>query len=226
MRAGVGLTALLTAGEKGDAIVDAPGDGATLFSVKGAGVDAGATTGLLAVLTGSGFAGVSTSTSAHGGAGAETDFGDGSAGVEADHGGACGWVGGHEASRGVSGLGASGSSSVFGSGRMGAETSASVISMSTEGSGVGSFAGVSSLCAVSGRGSVDVSMAKGSSSGGDGGSGEGLFEDTSFKAGDLASLFTDVDRTRSRCSLSSWACCKSLRLNDMGGFNWRGLTQV
>jgi hypothetical protein len=46
-------------------------------------------------------------------------------------------------------------------------------------------------------------MAEGSSSGGDGGSGEGLFEDKSFKAGDLASIFTDVDRIRSRCSLSS-----------------------
>jgi hypothetical protein len=41
------------------------------------------------------------------------DFGDGSVGVEADHGGADGWFGGHEGSRGVSGLGASGISSVF-----------------------------------------------------------------------------------------------------------------
>lgn len=132
------------------------------------------------------------------------DFGDGSVGSEADHGGADGWLGGQEVSRGVWGLGASGSSSVFGSGGLGAATSASIISTSTVGSGEGSLAGVSSLCClVSGTGSVDVSIAEGSSRGGDGGSGEGLFEDTSFRAGDRTSIFTDVDRIRSRCSLSS-----------------------
>ena len=82
-------------------------------------------------------------------------------------------------------------------------SSMSSISTSTVGGGVGSFAGVSSLCLVSGTVSVDMSMAEGSSSGGDGGSGEGLFEDTSLKAGDVASILTDVDRMRSRCSLSS-----------------------
>ena len=65
---------------------------------------------------------------------------------------------------------------------------------------------------------VEMSIAEGSSRGGDGGSGDGLFDDTSFKAGDLASILTDVDRIRSRCSLSSCACCRSLRLKDSGGF--------
>lgn len=64
MRAGVGLTALLTAGEKGEAIVAGAGEGATVFSGTGVEADAGATTALLAVLAASGFAGVSTSISA------------------------------------------------------------------------------------------------------------------------------------------------------------------
>jgi hypothetical protein len=58
------LTALLTAGEKGEAIVDGAGEGATVFSDTGVAVDVGATTGSLTVLTASGFAGVSTSISA------------------------------------------------------------------------------------------------------------------------------------------------------------------
>jgi len=48
-----------------------------------------------------------------------------------------------------------------------------------------------------------MSIAEGSSSGGDGGNGEGLLDDTSLRAGDLISTLTDVDRIRSRCNLSS-----------------------
>jgi hypothetical protein len=47
-------------------------------------------------------------------------------------------------------------------------------------------------------GAVEVSITGGSSNGGDGGSGEGLLEDTSLRVGDLLSIFTDVDRMRSR----------------------------
>lgn len=145
------------------------------------------------------------------------DFGDGSAGIEADHGGSGGCIDGCGASLGGSGAGTSDASSCFGWEILGIVSSGSVISTSTVGCGVGSFAGVSSLCLVSGTESVDISIAVGSSSGGDGGNGDGLFDDTSFKAGDLASILTDVDRIRSRCSLSSCACSKSLRLNESGG---------
>lgn len=119
---------------------------------------------------------------------------------------------------GGSGADTSAGSSCFGSEILTVVSSESVISTSTGGCGIGSFAGVSSLCLVSGAGSVEISIAEGSSRGGDGGSGDGLFDDTSFKAGDLASILTDVDRIRSRCSLSSCACCRSLRLKDSGGF--------
>ena len=94
------------------------------------------------------------------------------------------------------------------------------------GGGVVSFAGVGSRGVISTVGPVEVSMADGSSSGGEGGSGEGLFEDTSLRVGDLRSILTDVDRMRSRWILSSWACCRSLRLNDRGGFMSRGLAQL
>lgn len=64
MRAGVALTALLTAGEKGDAIVDAAGEGAAAFSVTGAELDAEVMGVLLTALAESCFTGVSTSISA------------------------------------------------------------------------------------------------------------------------------------------------------------------
>lgn len=109
-----------------------------------------------------------------------------------------------ESSTGASCAGASSSSSVLSStGLVSVASSASPISTSIVGVGFGSFAGVSSLCLESGTDSVDISMAVGSSKGGEGGRGEGFVEETSFKAGDLLSNLTDVDRIRSRCSLSS-----------------------
>jgi hypothetical protein len=96
--------------------------------------------------------------------------------------------------------------------------SVSSMSTSTVGVGVDSLAGVGSLARASVPGEVDKSTEEGSSSGGEGGKGEGLFEDMSLRVGDLLSFFTDVDSKRSRCTLSSCACCNSLRLNDRGGF--------
>ena len=218
--------ALFTAGEKGEAMVIVVGERAIVLSVVVPDVDAGVTARLLSVMTNSSFSGVSTlrSTDLGGGSAADLgDLGDDSLGIADDHGGAGGCVGGFDASRGVSGAGASGSSSGFdGSGGFGSVKSASPISTSAVGSGVGSFSGVSSLCRVSDTGSVEISIAEGSSSGGDGGKGDGLLDDTSFRAGDLISIFTDVERIRSRCNLSSWACCRSFRLNDRGGLIWRG----
>jgi len=43
-----------------------------------------------------------------------------------------------------------------------------------------------------------MSMAEDSSIGGEGGNGNGLLADTSLSTGDLASVFTDADRIRSR----------------------------
>lgn len=199
------------------------------LSVKRAGVVPGVTTALLVALFKSSFRGGSTWRSLDSGGGSIVEVGDGSAAVEDDHGGAGGCMGGCEAPNeasgaGTWGAGASGSSSSLGSeGFEALASSASPISTSTVGGGVGSFAGVSSLCLESGTGSVDMSIADGSSRGGDSGSGEGLFDDTSFKVGDLLSILTDVERIRSRCNLSSCACCRSLRLNDIGGFISRAL---
>lgn len=109
-----------------------------------------------------------------------------------------------ESSTGASSAGTSVSSSVLSStGPASTASSASPISTSIVGVGVGSFAGVSSLCLESGTDSVDISIAVGSSSGGEGGRGEGFVEETSFKAGDLLSSLTDADRIRSLCNLSS-----------------------
>jgi len=207
-------------------MIEMPGDCATALSLRTDEVDPGVTARLLLVLPKSSFEGISTCRSAVFGVRPVMDLGDGSAGVEADHGGSGGCIDGCGASLGGSGAVTSGASSCFGSEALGLVSSGSVISTSTVGCGVGSFAGVSSLCLVSGTGSVEMSIAVGSSSGGDGGSGDGLFDDTSFRAGDLASTLTDVDRIRSRCNLSSCACCKSLRLNESGGFIWRGLMQI
>jgi len=220
------LRALFTAGEKGEAMAVMVGERAIVLSVMAPDVDPGVTARLLSVVTNSSFPGISAlrSIGLNWGSGADLgDLGDESLGVADDHGGAGGCVGGCEVSRGVSGSGASGSSSGFdGSEGFGSVISASLISTLTVGSGVGSFSGVSSLCLVSDTGSVEISIAEGSSSGGDGGNGEGLLDDTSLRAGDLISILTDVDRIRSRCNLSSWACCRSLRLNESGGLIWRG----
>lgn len=125
-------------------------------------------------------------------------------GSDDDHGGAGGGRGGSDGSwEGSGGAGASGISSTLGSVESEVFTSASSISTSLVGGGVGSFAGVGSRVPMIIVGSADMSMAEESSSGGDGGRGEGLFEDTSLRAGDLASIFTDEDRMRSRMSLSS-----------------------
>jgi hypothetical protein len=59
---------------------------------------------------------------------------------------------------------------------------------------------------VAGSASIVISIADESSCGGDNGKGDGLLEDTSLRPGDLFSILTDVERIRSRCSLSSWAC--------------------
>lgn len=218
--------ALLTAGENGDAIVDELGDCAIVPSVNTAATEPGVTTRLLVGLCKSSFAGNSTWTSLESGGGPDVDLGDGSAGVDGDHGGAGGCMGGCDDTNETSGAGASGSSSIWGSGGFGIlASSASPMSTSAVGVGVDSFAGVSSLCLESGTDSAEMSIAEASSRGGDGGSGEGLFEETSLRVGDLLSILTDVDRNRSRCSLSSCACCSSLRLNDNGGFISRGLIQ-
>lgn len=196
LRTGVGLTASWTAGENGEAI--AIGD-----STDGVPVTPGVTTELaLKGLLNSGFAGMSTWRS--------TDLAGSSkigTGESRADGGAGGCIGFGEASLGASTAGASGISSTFGSGAVGAAaSSASFMSTSAAGAGDDSFAGVNSFGGGTDAGSRVISIAEGSSNGGDGGSGDGLFEDTSFRAGDLPSIFIDADRIRSRCSLSSCAC--------------------
>jgi hypothetical protein len=115
------------------------------------------------------------------------------------HGGAGGLGGGSVVPGETSEAGASGISSIFGSVGFGVVASASPMSTSAGGGGgVVSFAGVGSRGVTSTMGPEDKSIAEGSSSGGEGGSGEGLFEVTSFKIGDLRSVLTDVDRMRSR----------------------------
>jgi hypothetical protein len=59
LRAGAGLRALFTAGENGDAILEVPGDCATVLSLKIEEVDPGVTARLLLVLTKSSFVGIS-----------------------------------------------------------------------------------------------------------------------------------------------------------------------
>jgi len=87
LRAGATFTALLTAGENGEAIVGIVGGCTMAFSVAGA-VGAGVTALLLAALAKSSFEGISAGVSTSGGH--AMDFGDGSDGVEADQGGAGG----------------------------------------------------------------------------------------------------------------------------------------
>jgi hypothetical protein len=144
----------------------------------------------------SGFAGISTWKST-------ADFdgvSEGTSEVTSDegHGGAGGLGGGSVVPGETSEAGASGISSTFGSVGFGVVTSASPISTSAVGGGVVSLAGVGSRGVTSTVGPEDKSIADGSSSGGEGGSGEGLFEVTSFRIGDLRSILTEVDRMRSR----------------------------
>lgn len=152
----------------------------------------------------SGFAGMSTFMS--------TDFmdpsalgvGDCRAGEVAGHGGAGGCIEDCATSFVGSAVGASGISSTLGSALFdAAASSASAMSMSALGPGETSFAGVNSFGRGTEAGSRVISIAEDSSSGGDGGSGDGLFEATSFKAGDLPSILMEAERIRSRCSLSS-----------------------
>ena len=145
--------------------------------------------------------------------------GDCRAGDVAGIGGAGGCIEDCATSFVVSAAGASGISSTLGSSTFDAAvSSASAISTSAFGAGDASFAGVSSFGRGIEAGSSVISIAEESSNGGDGGNGDGLFEVTSFKAGDLPSILTEAERIRSRCSLSSCACCRSLRLKDTGGF--------
>jgi hypothetical protein len=197
----MGLTALLTAGENGEPIAILLGDCAAAVLVMKFDVEPGVSMELdAAVLDTSAFVGMSTWRS--------TDFLDGVSGgaVDDGHGGAAGSVGCGIVPGETSEGGASGISSILGSGGLGVVTSASPISMSLFGGGVDSLAGVGSRGVVSIVGPPDVSIVEGSSSGGEGGSGEGLFDDTSLSAGDPRSIFTDVDLRRSRWSLSSCAC--------------------
>jgi hypothetical protein len=145
-----------------------------------------------AVLDDSDFVGISTWRS--------TDIFDGVSGgaVDDGHGGAGGLFGCCIVLGETSEGGASGISSTLGSGGFGVVTSASPISISLLGGGVDSLAGVGSRGVVSIVGPPDVSITEWSSSGGEGGSGEGLFDDTSLRTGDPRSSFTDVDLRRSR----------------------------
>lgn len=114
---------------------------------------------------------------------------------------------------------ASGISSDFGESGLGlVASSASCISTSGEGAGVGSFAGIVSFPVTIAASSVlAVTCIADSSTGGDG-AGEGLFDVTSLSAGERASAFTDADadRLRSRYCLSSAACCSSFFVKDIG----------
>ena len=208
-RAGVGLTASCTAGEKGKAI--ATGDSVLSVSVTPEMIAELAENGLLS----SGFAGVSTSMFAVFTASSALGPGD----CRGGEGGAGGFIGASEPSFEGSSTGASGISSTLGTTSFGAVTSsASAMSTSAVGAGDTSFAGVSSFDCGSGVESSMTSIAGVSSNGGEGGSGDGLFEVTSLSVGDLPSSLMEADRIRSRCSLSSCACWRSLRLNDIGGF--------
>jgi hypothetical protein len=188
----MGFTALLTAGEKGDPIGRLPGDcaialpGNTFETAPGVTIGTGPTE-----FARSSFAGISTWRLM----GFE---GVSEVGVDDGHGGAGGLSGGSEVRGETSEVGASAISSTLASVNFGVVTSASSMSTSTVGGGVVSLAGVGSRGVISTVGPFEVSMAEGSSSGGEGGSGEGLFEDTSLRVGDRRSIFTDVDRMRSR----------------------------
>jgi hypothetical protein len=151
------LTALWTAGEKGEPIVRLLGDCAIALPVRTFEVEPGVIIGLLpVVLVRSGFAGISTWRS--------TGRSIGSSGepgvlVDGGHGGAGGLSGGCAVRGEGSALGASGISSTFGS--VGFEFVTSVSSISTSsivGEGVVSFAGVGSRGMMSTAGPVEVSI--------------------------------------------------------------------
>ena len=125
------------------------------------------------------------------------------------HGGAGGRGCGSDVSNGSVESGASGISSRLGEGgmRLGS-SSASFISTSASGAGSLCSGGIVSLASstfVVGA-SVEASSIGVSSTSATVGTGEGLFDVTSFKTGDRASVLTDADRLRSLCSLSSRAC--------------------
>lgn len=201
------MIAFATAGEKGEAIVGILGDCVVLPSVGFADViepDMGV--GSLADRVMSSLAGTSTRRPTTVSTTPEADSGDDCRSVDADQEGADGCVGGGDGFDSGSGAGASGSSSDLGSspGGFGEQTrSGSPISTSMVGGGVGSLVGMSSLCRELGTTSVGMSIVEDSSMGGEGGKGNGVLAGMSFSAGDLASIFTDADRIRSRCSLSS-----------------------
>jgi hypothetical protein len=187
------LRALWTAGENGEPIAMLPGDCATTFPASTFEVAPGVSIGLdAALLARSDLTGMSTWRL--------TGFFDGvsESTVDGGHGGAGGLFGECVVPGETSEGGASGISSNLGSGGFGVVTSSSSISTSFVGGGVVSFAGVGSRGVVSIVGTPEVSITIRSSRGGEGGSGEGLFDDTSFRAGDPRSILTGVDRNRSR----------------------------
>jgi hypothetical protein len=96
LRIGAGLTALLTAGENGEAIDSVLGDCATMPSTRIADVEPGVTARPLTEFPRSNFGGVSKRRSTVLGVRPVVDFGDCSAGVIDGHGGAGGSVGGSE----------------------------------------------------------------------------------------------------------------------------------
>lgn len=201
-RAGVGLIASCTAGEKGKGI--AAGDSVLGISIMPEIIAELAENGLLST----GFAGVSTSMFAVFAASSALGPGDCRGGdCRRGEGGAGGFIDAFETSFKVSSAGASGISSTLGSTTSGAVTSsASAMSISAVGAGDTSFAGVSSFDCGAGVESSMTSIAGVSSNGGEGGRGDGLFEDTSLSTGDLPSNLMEADRIRSRSSLSSCAC--------------------
>lgn len=206
LRAGPGVTALITAGEKGEGGGTPTGDWVAM-EIAGPEADSGvaALSAVGAASAGSGF----TVTSNRGGSGfgavglrsiviCTSDAGVG-------HGGGGGCMGGCEVVDVASSPGASGISSVLGVGGLGrAASSASGISTSATGASSGSPVGVAFFSLdSSASGSVEVSMATVSSDGAGGVFGDGLLEATSTRAGDFTSTLTDADRIRSRCNLSS-----------------------
>jgi len=225
LRAGAELSELLTEGENSDAVgATLTGDFAVPLPVTMLEMDSGVTTVLVEVVVAamSGFVDSSTSRST-GFWGVTVGFGMGCSGdalevAEPQGGGeSCGR--GCIVEREVAGevpFGECGMRSILGDIDFGLlSSSASLMSTSTLGAGVGSFTGVLSRageCSLTTGvtvGSGEMSISTGSSSEGDAavGEDEGLLHTVScMAAGDLASNFTEADRLRNDSSLSSWAC--------------------
>lgn len=188
LRAGPGVTALVTAGEKGDGGATATGDCVAALLLGGIEADSGvsALSAQGEGSTGSGFIGTSNRGGSGWGAGGPE------AGVvcvseaEVGHGGGGGCIGGWDGVEIASSPGASGISSVFGLGGLGAAgSSASGISTSAAGVSSGSSAGVAFVASgCSTAGSATMSMVTVSSDGAVGVLGDGLLEATSTRAGD------------------------------------------